>query len=83
MTSTTGDCLAGYYCILGSSTSAPTDGVTGDICSPGYYCPNGTDRQLPCINGTYTNYTGQSSSVTLSISTNNVLPAFLYISLSP
>lgn len=58
MTTTTADCLAGYYCAGGAATAAPVDGMTGDICSAGYYCPAGSDHELPCINGTYTNYTG-------------------------
>jgi len=71
MTNTTGDCLAGYYCLSGASTSAPVDGVTGDICAAGYYCPTGSDHQLPCVNGTYTNYTGiLSYSVTYSCNMN-------------
>ena len=59
MTNTTGECLAGYYCISGADTASPTDGTTGDVCSAGYYCPTGSYQQLPCINGTYTNYTGK------------------------
>jgi len=58
MTNTTADCDAGYYCSRGADNSAPTDGLTGDICAAGYFCPQGSSQQLPCINGTYTNYTG-------------------------
>ena len=34
------------------------DGVTGDICPIGHYCPEGIDRPLPCLNATYMNRTG-------------------------
>ena len=28
----TGNCSEGYFCSIGSSTNAPVDGITGDIC---------------------------------------------------
>ena len=56
--SVTGDCMEGFYCISGSSSSAPMDGVTGDICPAGSYCPTGSAYHLFCANGTYTNHTG-------------------------
>lgn len=31
-----GYCEAGYWCIQGASHKAPTDGVSGHHCSPGY-----------------------------------------------
>jgi hypothetical protein len=31
-----GNCEAGYWCVQGASEKAPTDGQTGDKCSPGY-----------------------------------------------
>ena len=31
------NCAAGYYCISGARTARPLDGVTGRLCSPGYY----------------------------------------------
>jgi hypothetical protein len=36
---TTGPCDAGYICYGGAATSTPTDGVTGEICPAGGYCP--------------------------------------------
>jgi len=48
----------GYYCIGGAYTSNPTDGVTGDICPRGGYCPVGTDIPVSCPAGTYNNETG-------------------------
>lgn len=38
--------------------SAPSDGVTGDICPLGYYCPMGSASPLLCPDGTYSNTTG-------------------------
>lgn len=29
---TSGLCMAGYYCVLGSESNMPTDGITGDAC---------------------------------------------------
>ena len=34
-------CDPGYECWLGATTSSPTDGVTGDYCTAGGYCPLG------------------------------------------
>ena len=65
MTNTSGECLGGYYCVRGASVEAPQDGSTGNICAAGYYCPTGSVHQIPCVNGTYTNYTGKSSSTWL------------------
>jgi len=58
-----GDCFAGYYCRQGSSTPAPTgqtnvDGIVGDICPPGRYCPNGTITPVLCPAGTFTAASG-------------------------
>lgn len=36
---TTGPCDAGYICYGGASTSTPVDGVTGEVCPAGGYCP--------------------------------------------
>ena len=55
-----GDCEAGFYCTLGSYSSAPVDGVMGNICPAGSYCPTGSSIHYYCINGTYTNHTGAS-----------------------
>lgn len=49
----TGNCSAGYYCILTATTLTPTDGVTGDGCPAGYYCPQGSAAPTPCSPGTY------------------------------
>jgi hypothetical protein len=54
-TSTTayGKCKAGFVCIGGSSTDSPIDFQTGYKCPKGYYCPEGTTIELPCLPGTY------------------------------
>lgn len=57
----TGDCYAGFYCTLRASNPAPRDGVTGDICPAGSYCPEGSPQHYHCPNGTYTNHTGADS----------------------
>lgn len=35
-------CDPGYICILGATSSSPTDGVTGSLCPAGGYCVLGT-----------------------------------------
>ena len=57
-TEVTAQCTAGYYCELRASTSTPTDGVTGDICPPGRYCPTGSPIGVDCHIGTFSNETG-------------------------
>lgn len=44
----TGDCLARYWCMNGSSTSSPNDGVTGQLCPAGSYCIQGTPVPTAC-----------------------------------
>lgn len=46
-------CSEGSYCTLGASTAAPRDGVTGDICPTGHYCPEGSEVGVVCPGGTY------------------------------
>lgn len=53
------DCEGGYYCNLTSSTAKPKDGITGNICPKGYYCPLGyPNGPIPCPKGTFANVTG-------------------------
>lgn len=54
-------CAAGYYCVLGATTSTPNDGTTGNICPTGHYCPQGSSAPIPCAAGTFQNVTGQST----------------------
>lgn len=51
------DCAAGYYCVGGSKTDRPTDGVTGAECPEGSYCIEGSATPAPCPNGTFSNTT--------------------------
>ncbi|XP_070551430.1 uncharacterized protein [Ptychodera flava] len=57
-TNVTGVCQEGFYCIRGANTSAPLDGITGDICWDGHYCPEGSPWPIQCGNGTFMNHTG-------------------------
>ncbi|XP_032305021.1 zonadhesin-like isoform X2 [Coturnix japonica] len=56
----TGPCLAGFYCSGGSSSPTPTDGLLGDVCPKGTYCPMGTALPQPCPPGYYSNLTGST-----------------------
>lgn len=51
-------CAAGHYCTLGAETATPVDGITGDICPEGKYCPVGTIVGVDCPKGTFSNLTG-------------------------
>ena len=51
------NCSARYYCSGNASVAAPTDGVTGDVCPAGHYCPLGSGQPIPCEDGTYTDTT--------------------------
>nr|XP_006821767.1 PREDICTED: uncharacterized protein LOC100369099 [Saccoglossus kowalevskii] len=61
LASVSGECDMGYYCTLGASVRDPTDGVTGDICTTGHYCPQGTYNPVSCPSGYYTNATGNTA----------------------
>jgi len=63
------DCAAGSYCLSGAASNTPTDGVTGDICFTGHYCPGystpGTGiYPIPCPIGTYNDLEGKSDPAT-------------------
>ena len=55
MTATTTDPLlrTGYYCTRGASQKDPTDGVTGDICPTGAYCPEDSTSPTLCPAGSF------------------------------
>ncbi|OAF70388.1 hypothetical protein A3Q56_01860 [Intoshia linei] len=55
----TDKCKKGYYCTSKSSVSDPVDGVTGNICPKGYFCPLGSSAPIICQNGFYQNSLGQ------------------------
>lgn len=48
-----GPCDEGYFCTGGAQESTPTDGVTGDRCVAGEFCPAGSDFPIPCNPGQY------------------------------
>ncbi|KAJ7417001.1 hypothetical protein WISP_67321 [Willisornis vidua] len=60
-TGPTGPCEAGFYCQGMALTPLPTDGVTGDVCPAGSYCPPGCPSPVPCPPGTYSNLSGLRS----------------------
>jgi hypothetical protein len=57
-TEPTAPCLPRYYCAGRANNSAPTDGVTGDVCPLGSYCPEGSAVGTPCPATRYGNTTG-------------------------
>lgn len=59
-TNETDFCSPGYYCTKGAWKPKPDDGVTGDICPEGRYCPRGTPIAVKCKRGTFSNSTGNS-----------------------
>ncbi|POI30096.1 hypothetical protein CIB84_006156 [Bambusicola thoracicus] len=74
-TGPSGPCKAGFYCRGRALTAVsqaflltylcyvvlPTDGVTGDVCPAGAYCPPGSPLPIPCPPGTYSNVSGLRS----------------------
>ncbi|KAF0752111.1 hypothetical protein AaE_006158, partial [Aphanomyces astaci] len=56
-----GLCAPSYFCTLAASTPTPTDGVTGNICPLGFFCPAGVNQPLKCAEGTYSATLGQSA----------------------
>lgn len=58
MCDVTGPCTARYWCMNGSSTPTPIDGVRGVLCPEGHFCAMGTPVPEPCPVGTWSNSTG-------------------------
>ncbi|MGH0137990.1 UNVERIFIED_CONTAM: hypothetical protein FKN15_065321 [Acipenser sinensis] len=56
----TGACMTGFLCFLGAFSPHPLGDSTGRICTPGFYCPQGTTRMLPCRAGTFSTLEGFS-----------------------
>ena len=52
------DCVAGNYCELGSTESAPVGQSYGYQCPVGHYCEQGTPSPTPCPRGTYNSQQG-------------------------
>lgn len=57
-------CPAGYVCLGGTITAAPTVESTdkGYECQPGYYCPIGSSAMTACPAGTMNNFTLRTAS---------------------
>lgn len=49
--SPTGPCLPGFYCSGNSTKANPDDGIMGNLCPPGHYCPRGSGQPIPCPEG--------------------------------
>ncbi|KAM8989348.1 uncharacterized protein PRD47_016773 [Ara ararauna] len=73
LTSASGMCDAGWFCISAAWTSRPFDldnytnanclcpaTATGGKCTAGFYCPKGSPEPLPCPPGFYCNASGLS-----------------------
>ncbi|KAJ8368244.1 hypothetical protein SKAU_G00082720 [Synaphobranchus kaupii] len=43
-----GPCAPGFFCMGGADSSTPDDGVTGQRCPMGFYCPKGSTAPLKC-----------------------------------
>ncbi|XP_028563977.2 uncharacterized protein LOC114585457 [Podarcis muralis] len=56
----TGPCLVGYFCTIGATTPTPTNGLAGNVCPKGHYCPEGSALPQPCPHGFYSNSTGNT-----------------------
>lgn len=53
----TGDCKAGFYCVTGSTSDTPDDG----LCPQGSECPTGSASPTSCDLGKYGNFEGLAS----------------------
>lgn len=53
----TGPCGEGFYCPKGKKTKHPV----GFECAPGYHCPEGSDAQVLCDSGTWTDLNQQAT----------------------
>ncbi|MED6232417.1 hypothetical protein ATANTOWER_029578, partial [Ataeniobius toweri] len=58
LSSVSGPCLAGYYCLEGSQSASPASGEFAGVCPVGHYCPKGTSVPSPCPAGFYQNDPG-------------------------
>jgi hypothetical protein len=58
LAATSGPCAASYYCSGNAQVPQPTDGVTGNICPAGHYCPEGSGAPIACAAGTFSGAAG-------------------------
>ncbi|XP_059812735.1 multiple epidermal growth factor-like domains protein 6 [Hypanus sabinus] len=56
-----GLCDPGCVCLLRATTSCPSDNITGYLCPPGHYCPQGSGYGIRCPAGTFGPRDGLSS----------------------
>ncbi len=61
LVSPSGQCSAGFYCAGGASVSNPQDGVTGNVCPRGSYCPSGSRYPVPCVRGRFCGNVGMTA----------------------
>ncbi|XP_076833089.1 uncharacterized protein LOC143478045 [Brachyhypopomus gauderio] len=61
LTSPSGPCVAGHFCLPGAQESAPVSQLYGDICPAGNYCPERSGAPLPCPVGHFLPDKGASS----------------------
>ncbi|KAM4652057.1 LOW QUALITY PROTEIN: uncharacterized protein O3C94_014393 [Discoglossus pictus] len=61
LSSPSGHCLPGFYCVLKAQIPNPEGDETGSWCPSGYYCPAESSSPFPCPMGTYQPYQGMSS----------------------
>lgn len=57
-TAPTALCSPGYHCTEYANNSTPDDGVTGDICTAGRFCLEGSVTGEDCPLGTFSNREG-------------------------
>ena len=55
------ECAAGFYCQSGASVKNPQDGITGDMCPKGRYCPENSSQPESCEAGKFTPFSGAIS----------------------
>nr|XP_020649902.1 multiple epidermal growth factor-like domains protein 11 [Pogona vitticeps] len=53
LVSPSGHCAPGFYCIAGSITPSPTNGISGAPCPVDHFCPLGSESPTPCPPGSY------------------------------
>lgn len=51
-------CDAGFVCVSAANSSTPNDGISGYECTPGYFCPKGSDQGIKCPRGTFSSQYG-------------------------
>ncbi|KAK1786529.1 hypothetical protein P4O66_017651 [Electrophorus voltai] len=61
LTSPSGPCIAGHFCLSGATEPSPVSQVYGDICPSGHYCPESSSAPLPCPVGHFLPDKGASS----------------------